>query len=82
MWESNEGIHDRNDWLSLGVGIVYLTSAGLGWYGYSQHMAVCWGLSGLRLCKVCLDVVGLVLLYFVFFPAKATPAPTELSGEQ
>lgn len=81
MWESNEGIHSREDWLSLGTGAVYLMSAGLGWYGYSQHMPYwCWGLSGLRLFKLCLDLIGLVLLYFVLFHAKST-IPTEMSDE-
>jgi hypothetical protein len=73
VWESSEGIHTREDWLSLATGGVFLAGAGLGWYGYSQHMPYwCWGLSGFRLCKLCLDLIGLVLLYFIFSQAKST----------
>jgi len=81
MWESNEGIHSRGDWFSLLTGIVFLSSAGLGWYGYSQGAAWCWGLSGLRLIKSCVDAVGLVLLLFVFFRAKWI-AQSETTEEQ
>jgi len=75
-WEPNDGIHDRDERPSLVTGIVFLTSAGVGWYGYSQNAAWCWGFSGLRLVKSCVDAIGLVLLYFVFFGAKPT-APEE-----
>jgi hypothetical protein len=78
MWETNEGIHNREDWLSLVTGGVFLTGAGLGWYGYSQHEVWCWGFSGLRLLKTCVDALGLVLLYIFFFRAKSI-APTETS---
>ena len=81
MWESNEGIHSRGDWFSLLTGIVFLSSAGLGWYGYSQGVAWCWGLSGLRLIKTCVDAIGLVLLFFVFIRAKWI-AQTETPEEQ
>jgi hypothetical protein len=76
-WESNAGINDRDDRLSLVTGIVFLTSAGLGWYGYSQNVAWCWGFAGFRLVKSCLDAIGLVLLYFVFFRAKLTASAEE-----
>ncbi len=80
-WESNEGIHDRGDWLSLVTGTVFLTSAGLGWYGYSQNVAWCWGFTGLPLVKTCVDAIGLVLLCFVFFRAQSTvPADDSMQG--
>ena len=80
-WEPNEGMNDRDDRLSLVTGIVFLASAGLGWYGYSQHGGWCWGFTGLRLVKSCVDPVGLVLIYFVFFRTKSS-APKEAMGEQ
>jgi hypothetical protein len=76
MWESSEGVRRPGDWLSLGTGIIFLTSAGLGWYSYSLNVVLCWGFTGFRLLKMCLDVTGLVLLYFVLFRAKST-APAE-----
>ena len=78
-WESSEGIHDRDDWLSLATGIVFLTGAGLGWYGYSQKMAWCWGFTGLRLLKTCMDAIGLVLLYFVFRAQSTAPTREKMS---
>jgi hypothetical protein len=81
VWESNEGIDNRGDWLSFVTGVVFLTSAGLGWYGYSQNEVWCWGLTGFRLLKSCLDAIGLMLLYFVFFRAKPTVS-TETPEEQ
>jgi hypothetical protein len=78
MWESNEGIHSRDDRMSLVTGIVFLASAGLGWYGYLHNVVWCWGFSGLRLLKTCVDAIGLVLLYFIFFRAKSI-ASTETS---
>jgi hypothetical protein len=80
-WESNEGIQSRDDRLSLSTGVVFLASAGLGWYGYSQNMVWCWGFTGLRLLKSCIDLIGLVLLYFIFFRAEST-APTGTPEEQ
>jgi hypothetical protein len=80
MWEANDGINDRSDWLSLVTGSVFLTGAGLGWYGYSQGVVWCWGLSGLRLLKSGVDVTGLVLLWFVFFRPK--PSATEAQEER
>ena len=79
-WEPNEGIHERDERLSLVTGIVFLASAGLGWYGYSQNGAWCWGFTGLRLLKLCIDAVGLVLLYFIFFHLK--PVAPETPEEQ
>jgi hypothetical protein len=83
MWEANDGINDRSDWLSLVTGVVFLTGAGLGWYGYSQGVVWCWGLSGFRLLKSGVDATGLVLLWFVLFRAKpsATEAQEERSAE-
>ena len=43
---------------------------GLGWYSYSLNVVLCWGFTGFRLLKMCLDVTGLVLLYFVLFSRK------------
>jgi len=80
MWEANDGIHDRSDWLSLVTGMVFLIGAGLGWYGYSQGMAWCWGLSGFRLLKSGVDATGLVLLWVVLFRAK--PSATEAQEER
>jgi hypothetical protein len=74
-WESDEGIHNPGDRLSLVTGIVFLSGAGLGWYGYSQTQAWCWGFTGLRLVKTCVDAIGLVLLYFVFFRTESTTPP-------
>jgi hypothetical protein len=71
-WESDEGIHNSGDRLSLVTGIVFLSGAGLGWYGYSLTQAWCWGFTGFRLVKTCVDAIGLVLLYFVFFRAEST----------
>src|ERR1700739_123839 len=72
MWESSEGVHKAGDWLALGTGIIFLSSAGLSWYGYVHNRAWwCWGLSGLPLLKFCLDVIGLVLLFFVLFRMKS-----------
>ena len=80
-WEPNEGIQNRSDWLSTVTGVVFLASAGLGWYVYAQNMVSCWGLTGLRLLKTCVDGIALVLLYFVFFRAKPD-ALIEPSEEQ
>ena len=80
-WESDEGIHNSGDRLSLVTGIVFLSGAGLGWYGYSLTQAWCWGFTGFRLVKTCVDAIGLVLLYFVFFRTKSS-APKEAMGEQ
>jgi len=41
LWEENEGVNNRSDWLALATGIVFLTGAGLGWYGYSQGVVWC-----------------------------------------
>jgi hypothetical protein len=80
-WESNEGIQNREDRLSLVTGVVFLTGAGLGWYGYSQNVLWCWGFAGLRLLKLCIDAIGLVLLCFIFFRAKSSDA-LETTEEQ
>jgi hypothetical protein len=77
MWESSEGIHSRDDRLSLVTGIVFLAGASVGWYGYFHNVVWCWGFSRLRLLKTCVDAFGLALLYVVFFHAKSTvPAET------
>ena len=82
MWESNEGTHTREDWLSLATGGVFLAGAGLGWYGYALHMPYwCWGFKGLRLLKLCIDAIGFVLLYILAAHIKSTASadpPEEL----
>jgi len=80
IWEPNEGIHDAGDWLSLAVGILFLSSAGLSWYGLAHHRLWCWAFTGIPLLKLILDVTGLVLLYFSLFQAK--PLPPEDSTEE
>src|SRR5580704_8843271 len=61
-WEPNEGVRRSGDWLALVTGIIFLSSAGLSWYGYTHNRSWwCWGLTGLPLLKFCLDVIGLVL---------------------
>jgi hypothetical protein len=79
-WDEGEGIHSSADWLTLGTGIIFLLSAGLGWYTYAHSGILCWGLTGPRLLKFCLDVAGLVLLYFIWFRMKPT-SPTETMEE-
>jgi hypothetical protein len=74
-WEPDDGIRRSADWLSLGTGVIFLTSAGLGWYSYSRNEPSCWGFTGTRLLKLCLDMTGLVLFYFVLFRAKSTVSP-------
>src|SRR5579872_3375477 len=81
VWESNEGIRNREDWLSLVTGGVFLTGAGLGWYGCLQHVGGCWGFTGLRLLKLCVDAIGFVLLYFLYIHLKSTTS-AESSEEQ
>jgi hypothetical protein len=71
MWEPNEDAHGSIDWLSTGTGLIFMLSAGYGWYRWQHDRAVCWGFSGLPLLKFCLDLIGLVLLYFVLFRPKA-----------
>ena len=71
-WESNENAIRPFDWLSLVTGVIFLMSAGLGWRAYLLNEVSCWGFSGIRLLKLCLDVLGLVLLYFVLFRSKPT----------
>ena len=80
MWESNEGIRSSGDWIALLTGIIFLSSAGWSWYAYAHHRIWCWGFSGLPLLKFCLDVIGLVLLYFVLFRMKST-SPIETTEE-
>jgi|HubBroStandDraft_2_1064218.scaffolds.fasta_scaffold763112_2 hypothetical protein len=70
MWEPSDGIHRSSDWLALGTGLIFLLSAGYGWYRWIHNYTACWGFSGLPLVKLCLDQIGLVLLYFVFFKTK------------
>jgi hypothetical protein len=81
VWELNEGIHNREDWLSLVTGGVFLTGAGLGWYGCLQHVGWCWGFTGLRLLKLCVDAIGFVLLYFLYVHLKSTTS-ADSSEEQ
>jgi hypothetical protein len=69
VWEESDGVHGSADRLALGTGIVFLSSAGLGWYAYMHGGIYCWGFTGLPLLKLSLDVIGVVLLYFVFFGA-------------
>jgi hypothetical protein len=80
-WEEGEGVHSSTDWLTLGTGIIFLLSAGLGWYVYAHSRILCWGFSGPPLLKLCLDVTGLVLLYFIWFRMKPT-SPTETMEEE
>ena len=44
----------------------------IGWYAYAHPGIHCWGFTGLPLLKLCLDVIGVVLLYFVFFGASVS----------
>ena len=72
LWEPNEGIHDRGDWLSVGAGALLLFTAGFSWYGYSHNLFWCWiyGVTGFQLLKWSLDASALVLLYFAFRQKK------------
>ncbi len=38
MWEPNEGVHEYRDWLSIGTGALFLLTAALSWYGYTQQL--------------------------------------------
>lgn len=81
IWEPNEGIHDRGDWLSVGTGTLLLLTVGLSWYGYTHNLFWCWiyGVTGFQLLKWSLDASALVLLYFVFHQKKPLQpqGPTE-----
>lgn len=79
-WEASEGIHGFADWLTFGAGLIFLSSAGLGWYLYAHYRLACWGLTGLPLLKLCLDMLGIVLLWFTWFRVKATVS-TETTEE-
>ena len=72
IWEPNEGIHDRGDWLSVWTGVLLLLTVGLSWYGYTHNLFWCWiyGVTGFQLLKWSLNASALVLLYFVFHQKK------------
>jgi TPR repeat protein len=78
MWEQNEGAHDSRDWMSIGTGVLILTTAGMSWYGYTHNLIWCWiyGVTGFALLKWSLNTIALVLLYIVFFHRKPS-APEE-----
>jgi len=73
-WEPNEGINRPGDWLALVTGIIFLSSAGIGWYAYAHNQIGRWGFSRFPLLRFCLDVIGLVLLYFILFRMKSSPS--------
>jgi hypothetical protein len=70
-WEEGESIHRHGDWLALGTGIIFVSSASWSWYAFVHDRIWCWGSSGLPLLKCCLDVIGL-LLYFILFRMKSS----------
>jgi len=80
-WEEGEGVNSSADWLTIGTGVLFLSSAGLGWYCYAHGWVLCWGFKGPPLFKLCLDVAALVLLYFILFRVKPTPPTETVEGE-
>lgn len=78
VWEPNQGMHGFRDWLAIVTGVVFLLGAGLGWYGYA-HNRICWGHTGLPAVKLSVDMIAVVLLYFVYFGRRSTSSsgPTD-----
>jgi uncharacterized protein len=72
LWEKNEGIRDRRDWLSVGAGVLFLIAAVMGWYGYTHNLIWhrIYGVTGFVLLKWSLDAIALVLIFLVFFQRK------------
>lgn len=80
-WEPNQGIHSFNDRLAVITGVVFLSGAGLGWYLLLHNRVLCWGFGGLPLLKQCLDIIALVLLYFVWFGRARARSSESTDGD-